>query len=68
MEIEEGRIAPADAWRRTGPSAAVAELTAAAEPEPQPIEPEPGVRARWIKPLSSYERRETTIVEGLRYG
>jgi hypothetical protein len=24
--------------------------------------------ARWIKPLSCYERRETTIVEGLRYG
>ena len=38
------------------------------EPEPQPIEPEPGAQSRWIKPLSSYERRETTIVEGLRYG
>jgi hypothetical protein len=23
---------------------------------------------RWVKPLSCYERRETTIVEGLRYG
>jgi hypothetical protein len=53
-----------------GPSAAVAELTAAAEPEPQPIEPEPepGAQSRWIKPLSCYERRETTVVEGLRYG
>jgi hypothetical protein len=51
-------------------------LTAAAEPEPEPesqhIEPEPetepGAQSRWIKPLSCYERRETTIVEGLRYG
>jgi hypothetical protein len=38
------------------------------EPEPQPIEPEPGAQSRWIKPLSCYERRETTLVEGLRYG
>jgi hypothetical protein len=37
-------------------------------PEPQPIEPEPGAQSRWIKPLSCYERRETTVVEGLRYG
>jgi hypothetical protein len=38
------------------------------EPEPQPVEPEPGAQSRWIKPLSRYERRETTVVEGLRYG
>jgi hypothetical protein len=40
------------------------------EPEPQPTkpEPEPGVQSRWIKPLASYERRETTVVEGSRYG
>jgi hypothetical protein len=38
------------------------------EPEPQPIEPEPGAQLRWIKPLSFYERKETTVVEGLRYG
>jgi hypothetical protein len=38
------------------------------EPEPQRIEPEPGAQSRWVKPLSCYERRETTIVEGLRYG
>ena len=38
------------------------------EPEPQPIEPEPGAPSRWVKPLSCYERRETTVVEGLRYG
>jgi hypothetical protein len=45
-----------------------------AEHEPQPIEtepetePEPGAQSRWIKPLSCYERRETTVVQGLRYG
>ena len=39
-------------------------------PELQPAEPEfdPGTQSRWVKPLSCYERRETTIVEGLRYG
>jgi hypothetical protein len=38
------------------------------EPEPEHIEPEPGAQSRWVKPLSCYERRETTVVEGLRYG
>jgi hypothetical protein len=38
------------------------------EPELQPTEPEPGAQLRWVKPLSCYERRETTVVEGLRYG
>jgi hypothetical protein len=38
------------------------------EPEPQPIESEPSAQSRWVKPLSCYERRETTVVEGLRYG
>jgi hypothetical protein len=42
------------------------------EPEPQPIEPEfPDLRMRtapWVRPLSTYERKETTVVEGLRYG
>ena len=41
-----------------------------AELEPQPTKPEPefGAHSPWIKPLSCYERRETTVVEGLRYG
>jgi hypothetical protein len=68
MEIEGRGGRPASAGRGAGPYAAVAELTAAAEPEPQPIEPEPGAQSRWVKPLSCYERRETTVVEGLRYG
>jgi hypothetical protein len=44
-----------------------------AESEPR-IEPEPEFpdfrlrTAPWVKPLSCYERRETTVVEGLRYG
>jgi hypothetical protein len=31
-------------------------------PEPSPVWPS------WIRPISDYERKETTIVEGLRYG
>jgi hypothetical protein len=38
------------------------------QPELQPIEPEPCAQSRWVKPLSCYERKETTVVEGLRYG
>jgi hypothetical protein len=48
------------------------------EPEPQLVEPEPALQlvepepvvahAPWVKSISSYERKETTIVEGLRYG
>ena len=67
---------------RAGPSAAAVELMqAAAEPDPverqsteasdlcQPIDSAPATaHSRWLKPLSCYERRETTIVEGLRYG
>jgi hypothetical protein len=43
-------------------------VTAEPEPEPEPAEPEPGAQSRWLKPLSCYERRETTVVEGQRYG
>jgi hypothetical protein len=70
MEAEGG-------GERAGPSAAVAELTAAAEPkpesepesEPERIEPEPAAaHAPWVRPIGDYDRRETTTVEGLRYG
>jgi hypothetical protein len=42
----------------------------ASKPELQPIkpEPEPGAQSRWVKSLACYERKETTVVEGLRYG
>jgi hypothetical protein len=52
----------------SAPYVAAVDLTAEKTPEPQPIEPERGAQSRWIKPLSCYERRETTVVEGLRYG
>ena len=40
-----------------------------AAPEAGRIEPEPeAAHARWIRPIGDYERRETTVVEGLRYG
>jgi hypothetical protein len=58
MEIEGGGAAPAAARGGAGPYGSVAELTAAPETEHAP----------WIRPLSCYERRETTIVEGTRYG
>ena len=73
MEIEGSRAGPS--------AAAVIELKAAAETDPverqsteasdlcQPINSAPATaHSRWVKPLSCYERRETTIVEGLRYG
>ena len=42
-------------------------LTATKKPEP--LEPGPAVaHTPWIRPLADYERKETTIVEGLRYG
>jgi hypothetical protein len=40
-----------------------------AEEQPEPLEPKPAVaHTRWIRPLADYERRETTVVEGQRYG
>lgn len=56
--VEEGTLSGRGA--ASAPFAAVAELTPAAAQEAE--------HARWVKPLSSYERKETTIVEGLRYG
>jgi hypothetical protein len=52
------------------------ELHAALEPpvttaalEAGRIEPEPeAAHPRWIRPIGDYDRRETTVVEGLRYG
>jgi hypothetical protein len=40
-----------------------------AAPEAGRIEPElEAAHPRWVRPIGDYERRETTIVEGLRYG
>jgi hypothetical protein len=61
----------ADRGRRGGPYAAAVELTADPVTQPQNdcASPElPPARDPWIKPLSVYERKETTTVEGLRYG
>ena len=50
-----------------GPSAAAVEVTA--EEKPELPDPEPAVaHAPWVRPIGDYERRETTLVEGLRYG
>jgi hypothetical protein len=53
------------------PYVAAVELTAEEQPEPERIEPEPApaaAHAPWVRPIGDYERRETTLVEGLRYG
>jgi hypothetical protein len=34
---------------------------------PEPLDSRPRI-APWVKPISCYERRETTVIEGLRYG
>ena len=39
-----------------------------ATPEADRLEPAPDTPSRWVRPIGDYERRETTIVEGLRYG
>jgi hypothetical protein len=66
MEIGARGTGVAGVERRAGPSAAVAELTAAAEPE---TKPEPAAaHAPWIKPLSDYERREGHEFACSRYG
>jgi hypothetical protein len=52
------------------------ELHAALEPSVTTAAPEAGriepehttAHPRWVRPIGDYERRETTIVEGLRYG
>jgi hypothetical protein len=52
--------------RRSAPYAAAVVLTAEAvypnEPEP------PATYEPWLKPIGTYGRRLTTIVEGSRYG
>jgi len=54
-------------WREVGVAPYVTAVTA--EPEVDRINPQPAAaHSPWIKPLSCYERRETTVVEGLRYG
>jgi hypothetical protein len=36
------------------------------EAAPGPLDPRPATAfPRWIRPLADYERRETTVVEGL---
>jgi hypothetical protein len=53
--------------RRGAPYDRVAELEATPEPKPPELQ-SATAHAPWIKSILSYERKETTIVEGLRYG
>jgi hypothetical protein len=39
------------------------------EPEPDLTAPEPpAAHPPWVRSISDYDRKETTVVEGLRYG
>lgn len=56
----------ADCGRRGAPYAAA---VMAAELEPDRVAPELlPTWPPWVGPISDYERKETTVVEGLRYG
>jgi hypothetical protein len=70
MEGEGRRAPPGGAYGRpTGPPYAAAVELTAEEETPEPINPVPAASyAPWVRPIGDYERRETTIVEGLRYG
>jgi hypothetical protein len=58
--------APDCGERRAGPYGAPYDRVAGLEATPEPKLQPSAAHAPWVKPLSSYERRETTIVEGLR--
>jgi hypothetical protein len=57
-------------WRELeDASAPYAAAVTTAEKKPELLDPRPATaHAPWVRPLSCYERRETTVVEGLRYG
>jgi hypothetical protein len=56
-------------WAEPGPYVATVELKAAAEPEPERIEPVFDTPSRWIKPIGTYARREIAHAEdSLSYG
>jgi hypothetical protein len=42
-------------------------ITAEEKPERLDLQPA-AAHARWVRPIGDFERKETTIVEGLRYG
>jgi hypothetical protein len=55
--------------RRAAPYAASVPVELTAEEKPELPDPQPAVaHAPWVRPIGDYERRETMIVEGLRYG
>jgi hypothetical protein len=55
----------ADRGGRPGPY--VAAVTAEPEPDRTSTEFSPAWPL-WVRPIAEYERKETTIVKGLRYG
>jgi hypothetical protein len=56
-------------WRELEDVAAPYAAAVVTAEKPEHLDPRPAVaHSPWIRPLSCYERRETTVVEGLRYG
>jgi hypothetical protein len=53
--------------RGAAPYAGIAQLTAAPEAEPLDLRPA-AAHAPWLKPLGSYDRRETHELQVSRYG
>jgi hypothetical protein len=62
----EGRWGPEGAAERNA-APAVAAFELAAEPEADRVDPRPAT-VLWAKSIASYDRRETTFIEGRRYG
>jgi hypothetical protein len=62
-ELHAALVAVAEPTAEEKPQPAVAEPLKETLPEAMSV-----VHAPWIRPIGDYERRETTIVEGLRYG
>jgi hypothetical protein len=50
------------------PAALETRVTTMATSEAGSIEAPAVAHAPWVRPIGDYERRETTVVEGLRYG
>ena len=67
---EQGAVRCDGRWRELEVMAApyAAAAVTAAE-KPKPVDQTPATtHAPWVKNIGCYERKETTIVEGLRYG
>jgi hypothetical protein len=67
--MARGELAIVNSSNELSIAEVVADTSVTTTPEADHTEPElAAAHAPWVKSISSYERKETTIVEGLRYG